>query len=56
MGRVRYRAKEVPVEVTLIDGDKALVHFEYPQTITPGQSLVFYKGDEVLGGGIITSA
>ena len=56
MGRVRYRSPEVPVDVTLTGDEKALVQFEIPQQmIAPGQSLVFYKGDEVLGGGIIMS-
>jgi len=56
MGRVRYRSPEVPIEVALIGESKALVYFETPQQmIAPGQSLVFYHGDEVLGGGIITT-
>lgn len=55
MGRFRYRSPEVPIDVTLIDKSKASVHFHKPQQmIAPGQSLVFYQGDEVLGGGIIT--
>ncbi len=33
---------------------KLLVKFSFPQrAITPGQSVVFYKGDELIGGGII---
>lgn len=56
MGRIRYRAPEVPIEVTLTGDKKAKIHFDKPQQmITPGQSLVFYQGDKVLGGGIITS-
>ncbi|MFH1564733.1 MAG: tRNA 2-thiouridine(34) synthase MnmA [bacterium] len=35
-------------------GEKYLVKFKTPQfAITAGQSVVFYKGDEVLGGGVI---
>jgi tRNA-specific 2-thiouridylase len=57
MGRYRYRAPEVPVFVTMTDPDKAIVRFDKPQQmIAPGQSLVFYHGDEVLGGGIIANA
>lgn len=39
------------------DGDKVRVRFDTPQrAITPGQSVVFYQGDLVIGGGRITSA
>lgn len=53
MAKVRYRAKEA--KATLIyDGVKAHVIFEEAQrAITPGQSVVFYIDDVVLGGGKI---
>jgi tRNA-uridine 2-sulfurtransferase len=52
-GSVRYKASEVSVELNL-KGSMAEVYFENPQTaVTPGQSVVFYRNEEVLGGGII---
>ena len=52
--RVRYRSKEVPSTVFPQDGNKATVRFKTPQSaVTPGQGAVFYKGDEILGGGWI---
>jgi tRNA-uridine 2-sulfurtransferase len=53
--RVRYRAAEVPCTVTPGDADGELcVEFEQPQrAITPGQALVVYDGEYVLGGGTI---
>lgn len=52
--RIRYGAKEVPVKITPIKDNKVKVIFDTPQrAITPGQSVVFYDDDIVLGGGII---
>ena len=51
---IRYRHKETPCTLKKeVDGD-ILVSFSEPQrAITPGQSVVFYKNGELLGGGII---
>jgi tRNA-uridine 2-sulfurtransferase len=52
--RARYRAAEVPCSVVR-DGDGLRVDFDAPQkAITPGQALVLYEGEYVLGGGAIT--
>ncbi|MCK4891461.1 MAG: tRNA 2-thiouridine(34) synthase MnmA, partial [Candidatus Pacebacteria bacterium] len=51
--KTRYRMKECPVVVNKIKG-KYIVKFSKPQrAVMPGQSVVFYKGSEILGGGII---
>lgn len=51
--KIRYKAPESDAVVTQSHG-MADVVFKEPQiAITPGQSVVFYHGEEVLGGGII---
>lgn len=56
MAKVRYRSVEERATV-YPQGEWALVQFHQPQrAITPGQAVVFYKGDEVLGGGFILRA
>ena len=50
--RVRYRQKEQPATVYQTGPDRLKVVFDEPQrAITPGQSLVLYDGDVVVGGG-----
>ncbi len=54
--RIRYLSSEVEVEVSPAEGedDKVLVTFQEPRSaISPGQVIVFYDGDVVIGGGII---
>jgi tRNA-specific 2-thiouridylase len=52
--KIRYQAVEAEVEVIPRSATSAEVHFAHPQRdITPGQGIVFYAGEEVLGGGVI---
>ncbi len=53
MAKIRYKSPEVAARLHLNDG-VAEVEFHQPQrAIAPGQAIVFYRGDAVLGGGII---
>jgi tRNA-uridine 2-sulfurtransferase len=52
--RIRYRHRAVASMVSPDGPDGAVVQFDAPQAaVTPGQGAVFYRGDEVLGGGWI---
>ncbi len=52
--RIRYRHTEQPAAVTVQEDGKVRVLFDEPQrAITPGQTLVMYDGDTVLGAGTI---
>ena len=53
--RIRYKSQPVDAEVELHDDATATLHFREPVWgITPGQSLVLYKDNLVIGGGIIS--
>ena len=53
--KIRYRHKEQPCTVTQPEDDLLKVVFDEPQrAITPGQSVVLYDGDVVIGGGVIS--
>lgn len=52
--RIRYQAPDAPARLTPLEGGAVRVDFDAPQrSITPGQAVVFYDGDLVLGGGTI---
>lgn len=52
--RVRHRAPLVPAEIIRLDGEEIEFALDAPvAAIAPGQSLVFYDEDAVLGGGVI---
>jgi len=52
--KVRYRAQPVSATVTPLAGSRARIRFREPvRAVAPGQSAVFYRGDILLGGGII---
>jgi tRNA-uridine 2-sulfurtransferase len=54
MGKARYRSQEVACTVRR-EGDDVVVDFDQPQkALTPGQALVVYDGEYVLGGGTIS--
>ncbi|MBU0699781.1 tRNA 2-thiouridine(34) synthase MnmA [bacterium] len=54
MARIRYLHKEVRAFVSPLNNDMVSVEFYEPQqAITPGQSVVFYENENVVGGGII---
>ena len=52
--KTRYRQKDVPATLEPAAGGRVHVIFDEPQrAITPGQAVVFYDGNLVVGGGII---
>ncbi len=53
--RVRYRSSEVKAHLSMQNCMFLLTFAEPQRAITPGQSVVFYQGEQVLGGGIIAS-
>jgi tRNA-specific 2-thiouridylase len=55
--KIRYQQREQPATVRRAGEDRLLVEFDAPQrAVTPGQALVLYDGDLVLGGGTIDRA
>jgi len=52
--KIRYRHREAEAKVTPFGGNRVEVRFKRPQrAITPGQAVVFYNKDLLIGGGTI---
>lgn len=55
--KTRYRQADQNCSVTVDDNNHLTINFKQPQrAITPGQSVVFYKGERCLGGAVIDRA
>jgi len=52
--KIRHSHRPAAASVRALEGDGAEVIFDAPQrAVSPGQSVVFYSGDVVIGGGVI---
>lgn len=52
--KIRYKHQEAPAELIRVGGGRFRVQFDSPQrAVTPGQAVVFYDGETVVGGGSI---
>ena len=55
--KIRYLHPGAEALVVPVDEDHVRIRFNEPQlAITPGQAIVFYCGDTVIGGGVIERA
>ena len=55
--RIRYRGDDVPCVAEVLDDERLSMEFRAPcRAVAPGQSVVLYRGDELLGGGRIVEA
>jgi tRNA-uridine 2-sulfurtransferase len=55
--KIRYNSPESPADIKIEDTNSGTIIFNEPQfALAPGQSLVIYDGEAVLGGGIISKA
>lgn len=54
--RIRYNGRNTPAKVRSVDGGAEIEFDEPVRAITPGQAVVFYENDVVLGGGLIETS
>ncbi|HEX6332664.1 MAG TPA: aminomethyltransferase beta-barrel domain-containing protein, partial [Flavisolibacter sp.] len=51
--KIRYKDQGTPSLIMPSGGDVTVRFYEKAKGIAPGQSAVFYEGNDVIGGGII---
>ena len=51
--QIRYHGELIEAAISRIGNTKARVDFSVPQLVASGQSVVFYKNSECLGGGVV---
>ena len=55
--KVRYKSPEMLAHAIPLAGDAFTLRFDEPQrAVTPGQAVVLYDGERMLGGGVIDAA
>ncbi|MDD2554246.1 MAG: tRNA 2-thiouridine(34) synthase MnmA, partial [Desulfotomaculaceae bacterium] len=55
--QIRYNGRPAPATVVPLTDGRLSVHFHRPlRSITPGQAVVFYQGEYLVGGATISSA
>jgi tRNA-specific 2-thiouridylase len=52
--KIRYQSSEIPCSIKMLKNSARAIFDEPHESVSPGQSAVFYKGDIVLGGGTIS--
>ncbi len=53
-GKTRYRQADAACRIARLDAEACAVEFDDPQwAVTPGQSVVLYRGEVCVGGGVI---
>lgn len=56
LGKIRYAAQPAPCTIRSVSHEKMEISFQDPQrAATPGQSVVLYDGEYLVGGGFITA-
>lgn len=57
LAQIRYRHSAVPAVAEPLSADSVRIRFQTPQrAVTPGQAVVLYDADQVIGGGWIQTA